>query len=149
MLSSMACPTEQIRLSMLYWSDEMGKDPSVRMGTPRLYEKCNKCWPKCYWASLSSPHPCHPISATRVVRPQMHCWGEAHSLETWRAYNYPHVCAVYWVLYRLARHYSPPLTSRGEWRWYLEQAGRTALAMWKFGGRGTSQWGLMVCLLIC
>ena len=50
----------------------------------------------------------------------------------------------YWSLYRLGRHYSPPLTTRADWRFYLEQAGRTAVAMYKFGGRGTSQWGLMV-----
>ena len=53
---------------------------------------------------------------------------------------------VYWSLYRLARHYSPPLARRASWHWYLLQAARTAAAMWKFGGRGTgtSQWGLMV-----
>ena len=54
----------------------------------------------------------------------MHCWSEEHSMETWRAYNYPHVCTVYWSLYRLARHYSPPLTKRADWRFYLEQACR-------------------------
>jgi hypothetical protein len=50
----------------------------------------------------------------------------------------------YWALYRLGRHFSPPLTKRASWKWYLEQAGRTAVAMYRFGGRGTSQWGLMV-----
>ena len=76
----------------------------------------------------------------------MHCWSENRSLESWRAYNYPHVTAVYWSLYRLARHFSPPLAVRASWRWYLTQAAKTALAMWTFGGKGggTSQWGLMV-----
>ena len=41
----------------------------------------------------------------------------------WRAYNYPHVTAVYWALYRLGRHHSPPLARRKGWQWYLEQAG--------------------------
>ena len=71
----------------------------------------------------------------------MHCWSEEHSLETWRAYNYPHVATVYWALYRLGRHFSPPLTKRADWKFYLEQAGRTIVAMYKFGGRGTSTCG--------
>ncbi|KAL1530741.1 hypothetical protein AB1Y20_001640 [Prymnesium parvum] len=112
-----------VRLSMLYWSDSIDKDAAAHAVSERLYKVCHKCWPKCYW---------------------MHCWSEEHSLETWRAYNYPHVAAVYWSLYRLGRHYSPPLTSRADWKWYLEQAGRTAIAMSTFGGRGTAQWGLMV-----
>ena len=34
---------------------------------------------------------------------------------------------------------------RADWRFYLEQAGKTAVAMWTFGEkRGTAQWGLMV-----
>ena len=124
-----------VRLSMLYWSDVIERDGSVmaaavQRATPSLYATCHKCWATCakkrdccYW---------------------MHCWSEEHSLETWRAYNYPHVTAVYWSLYRVGRHFSPPLTRRQSWRYYLEQAGRTAVAMWKFGGKGTSQWGLMV-----
>ena len=121
-----------VRLSMLYWNDAMDKDPSgpARRALPALYDHCHKCWASCkkgrdccYW---------------------MHCWSEEHSLETWRAYNYPHVTVGYWSLYRVARHISPPPTKRAGWRWYLEQAGRTAVAMHTFGGRGTSQWGLMV-----
>jgi len=121
-----------VRLSMLYWNDAMDKDPSgpARKALPALYDHCHKCWASCkkgrdccYW---------------------MHCWSEEHSLETWRAYNYPHVTVGYWSLYRVARHISPPPTKRAGWRWYLEQAGRTAVAMHTFGGRGTSQWGLMV-----
>ena len=121
-----------VRLSMLFWSDPI--DAKTLEGpeafAPALYKHCHKCWATCkkgrdccYW---------------------MHCWSEEHSLETWRAYNYPHVATLYWSLYRLGRHYSPPLTTRADWRFYLEQAGRTAIAMYKFGGRGTSQWGLMV-----
>ena len=121
-----------VRLSMLYWSDDIDAQPTGAAAgfAPALYRHCHKCWATCrkkrdccYW---------------------MHCWSEEHSLETWRAYNYPHVTSDYWALYRLGRHFSPPLTRRATWRWYLEQAGKTALAMHKFGGRGTSQWGLMV-----
>ena len=46
----------------------------------------------------------------------MVCWTEQHSLETWRAYNYPHVTLVYWSLYRLGRWNTPALTTRQDWR---------------------------------
>ena len=85
-----------------------------------------------------------PLTTSRV---HVHCSRETdRSLETWRAYNYPHVATVYWSLYRLARHYSPPVARRASWRWYLLQAARTSVAMYTFGGKGTgtSQWGLMV-----
>jgi len=124
-----------VRLSMLYWSDEIERDGSemaaaVQRAAPSLYATCHKCWATC--------------SKKRDCCYWMHCWSEEHSLESWRAYNYPHVAALYWSLYRVGRHFSPPLTRRQSWRYYLEQAGRTAVAMWKFGGKGTSQWGLMV-----
>jgi hypothetical protein len=121
-----------VRLSMLYWSDAIDAAPKgdAQAFAPSLYAHCHKCWATC--------------SKKRDCCYWMHCWSEEHSLETWRAYNYPHVTTVYWALYRLGRHFSPPLTKRADWKWYLEQAGRTAIAMWKFGGRGTSQWGLMV-----
>lgn len=121
-----------VRLSMLYWSDSIDSSPNGAASAfaPSLYTHCHKCWAGC--------------SKRRDCCYWMHCWSEEHSLETWRAYNYPHVTTVYWSLYRLARHYEPPPTKRADWRWYLEQAARTAIAMSKFGGRGTSQWGLMV-----
>ena len=79
---------------------------------------------------------------------------QEHSLESWRAYNYPHVTTVYWSLYRSARYASPPLARRRPWQWYLRRAHATALAVWRWGGDpwtkkqgngvGTAQWGLMV-----
>jgi hypothetical protein len=50
----------------------------------------------------------------------------AGSLE--RSFNYPHVAAGYWTLYRLARHHQG-LVKTHDWRWYLEQAAITSLAM--------------------
>lgn len=41
------------------------------------------------------------------------------------AAQYPHVTAVYWALYRLARVGAPPMTRRATWDWYLKQAVRT------------------------
>ena len=82
---------------------------AVTAAAPGLASVCRRCWPKsCSW---------------------MDCWSEEHSLESWRAYqlhardnpialalalplaltltrrayNYPHVTAVYWSLYRLGR----------------------------------------------
>ena len=84
----------------------------------------------------------------------MDCWSEEHSLESWRAYNYPHVTAVYWSLYRLGRYHQPPLVQLHNWSWYLTRAHATAVALWtrggdpwtkkQGGGVGTAQWGVMV-----
>ena len=128
-----------VRLSMLYWTDEMSDQSSAaaqaaKAAAPELARVCKGCWPKsCSW---------------------MDCWSESHSLETWRSYNYPHVTAVYWSLYRLGRWHSPPLTRRQPWQWYLRRAHKTAMALWTHGGdpwtkkqgngTGTAQWGLMV-----
>ncbi|KAK3235805.1 hypothetical protein CYMTET_54007, partial [Cymbomonas tetramitiformis] len=115
-----------VRLSLLYWNDQVNDDPAVLLAAPKLSEYCRKCWPSnCYWLS---------------------CWSEKKSLEEWRAYNYPHPTAVYWSLYRIGRHWAPSWLQRSTWQWYLRQAQRTALAMWEHAGKGkdTSQWGLMV-----
>ncbi len=41
-----------------------------------------------------------------------------------RAYNYPHVVAAYWSMYRLARNHTGLVTNH-PWDWYLEQAYQT------------------------
>ena len=60
-----------------------------------------------------------------------------------RAYNYPHVVAAYWSLYSVARN-SSGLATRKPWRWYLDQAFETTMAMktpapcyTQFGMQGT------------
>jgi hypothetical protein len=45
-----------------------------------------------------------------------------------RSYNYPHVAAAYWVLYRLARNHTGLVTNH-PWAWYVEQAYHTSEAM--------------------
>jgi len=128
-----------VRLSLLYWTDAMNDASSAEglaatAAAAELSKVCRSCWPKrCSW---------------------MDCWSEEHSLESWRAYNYPHVTAVYWSLYRVGRWHSPSLTTRHDWRWYLTQAYQTSMALWTCGGDpwtkkvgggiGTTQWGLMV-----
>ena len=47
-----------------------------------------------------------------------------------RSYNYPHVTAAWWVMYRNARNYKGLVISH-PWNWYLENAFYTAMAMVK------------------
>ena len=63
-------------------------------------------------------------------------------MTTWRSYNYPHVTAVYWCLYRLARNGYPGLVESHSWEWFLSQAVNTTLGM-KSQGRYNAL-GLMV-----
>ena len=55
-------------------------------------------------------------------------WNKARGETTWRAYNYPHVTAVYWSLYHLARDHQG-LVKEQTWDWYLDHAFNTAMAM--------------------
>jgi hypothetical protein len=68
-------------------------------------------------------------------------WNKAHTLETPRSYNYPHVAALYWVMYRLARNHVG-LVSNHPWDWYLNQAYETSVAMTTIGN-GYARYGLM------
>ncbi|HET8782661.1 MAG TPA: DUF5695 domain-containing protein [Pyrinomonadaceae bacterium] len=56
--------------------------------------------------------------------------GDAESIG--RGYNYPHVIAAYWSMYRLARNHQGLVTNH-PWDWYLDQAYETARFM--FGRR--------------
>lgn len=64
-------------------------------------------------------------------------WGEYGGFPSWsrkeaksvgRSYNYPHVAAAHWAMYRLAR-YHKGLVSQQNWKWYLENAFQTVMAM--------------------
>ncbi|KAF9486549.1 hypothetical protein BDN70DRAFT_870133 [Pholiota conissans] len=55
-------------------------------------------------------------------------WNQAASFATDRAYDYVHVTAAYWALYRVARNY-PDLVKAHTWQWYLNQAVFTVLSM--------------------
>ncbi len=55
-------------------------------------------------------------------------WKRAEALSVVRSYNYPHVAALHWVLYRLARN-TKGLVANHPWDWYLERAWRTGEAM--------------------
>jgi hypothetical protein len=68
-------------------------------------------------------------------------WTKAHTLEVPRSYNYPHVAALYWSMYRLARN-NTGLVTNHTWDWYLNQAYKTAVAMTTIG-TDYVQYGLM------
>ncbi|KAJ7318764.1 hypothetical protein DFH08DRAFT_789637 [Mycena albidolilacea] len=53
---------------------------------------------------------------------------QVHSFATLRSYNYVHVTAAYWALYRVARNY-PTLVSTHTWQWYINQAVFTVQTM--------------------
>ncbi|MBD1431239.1 hypothetical protein H8B06_00240 [Sphingobacterium sp. DN00404] len=55
-------------------------------------------------------------------------WPKKEADNIGRSYNYPHVAAAHWVLYRLARNYNN-LVSEESWETYLDRAYHTALAM--------------------
>jgi hypothetical protein len=55
-------------------------------------------------------------------------WSKEEADSLARSYNYPHVAAGHWVLYRLARNHQGLVTLR-DWRSYLEHAYLTAVAM--------------------
>ncbi|MFC2168094.1 DUF5695 domain-containing protein [Acidobacteriota bacterium] len=58
-----------------------------------------------------------------------------------RSYNYPHVAAAYWSLYRLARNNIDLVTTQS-WDWFLDRAFQTSLAMVNFA-KGHSRHGQM------
>jgi hypothetical protein len=55
-------------------------------------------------------------------------WDHKHASDPGRSYNYPHVAAAYWAMYRLAR-YHEGLVDNQTWDWYLKQAYNTSIAM--------------------
>lgn len=55
-------------------------------------------------------------------------WKEKDANDLGRAYNYPHVAIGHWVLYRTARNHLG-LVKQRDWRWYLEMAYQTTVAM--------------------
>jgi len=58
-------------------------------------------------------------------------WNKQASEAVDRSYDYPHVAAAYWVLYRLARNHQGLVTNHS-WDWYLDQAYETSMAMTKY-----------------
>lgn len=61
-------------------------------------------------------------------------WNQVDSERVDRSYDYPHVVAADWVLYRLARNYDGLVTNH-PWDWYLTNAYETSVAMVKLAPR--------------
>ncbi len=55
-------------------------------------------------------------------------WNKDQAEAVDRAYDYPHVVAAYWSMYRLARNY-PGLVTSHPWAWYLDHAFNTVKYM--------------------
>lgn len=68
-------------------------------------------------------------------------WNKQHSELVERSFNYPHVVAAYWVLYRLARN-NTGLVTNHPWDWYLLHAYETSIAMTKYA-EGYAEFGQM------
>ena len=62
-------------------------------------------------------------------------WNKRDAERVDRAYNYPHVVAAYWTMYRLARNH-PGLVTNHPWDWFLEQAYQTTKFLSKRGANG-------------
>lgn len=69
-------------------------------------------------------------------------WNKTQAEAVNRAYNYPHVVAAYWAIYRVARNYEGFVT-RHTWDWYLNQAFETANFLGRHPSIGNSRDGLM------
>lgn len=68
-------------------------------------------------------------------------WNKEAANKLDRSYDYPHVAALHWVMYRLARNHTGLVTNH-PWNWYLNNAYRTVGAMMKFAAYYT-QFGQM------
>jgi hypothetical protein len=60
-------------------------------------------------------------------------WNKQASEAVDRSYDYPHVAAAYWVLYRLARDHNGLVTNH-PWDWYLKHSYETSMAMTRYAG---------------
>ncbi len=138
-------------------SDEIGAGPSVGMAMknanrPNVHEVhlLDLYVSRCLWGHLQNKN--YSVRASLFyyqpnLLPNYHYtvtegWDKARSETTWRSFNYPHVAAVYWAMYRIARTH-PDLKLIHNWSWYLYHAYRTGMAIKQFAP-GYAQFGLMV-----
>ncbi|AMR34348.1 hypothetical protein A0256_24285 [Mucilaginibacter sp. PAMC 26640] len=57
-------------------------------------------------------------------------WSHKDANDVGRSYNYPHVAAAHWVMYRIARNH-PGMVKGKNWDFYLNNSYETAMAMVK------------------
>ncbi|WP_283680264.1 DUF5695 domain-containing protein [Lentilactobacillus sp. Marseille-Q4993] len=135
-------------------SDETGAGPNLLMAMKNLYmpdkeqiHKLEQYVDDVLWGTLQAPDYSIRASLYYENNDFVYSWDKSRSEETWRAYNYPHQAAIYWVMYRLARNYDD-LVNNHDWQWYLNQSYQTVMAMHRFCGKDAflylEQYGLMV-----
>ncbi|HEU5397394.1 MAG TPA: DUF5695 domain-containing protein, partial [Verrucomicrobiae bacterium] len=74
--------------------------------------------------------------------PDWHTLRTNNNLSIGRGYDYPHLIAMYYGMYRVAR-YHPEIATAWSADTYLQRAWGTAMAMWSYGGSQATQVGLM------
>jgi hypothetical protein len=137
-------------------SDEIGAGASVAMAMKNLAQPnaaeialLEKYANHTLWGHVQNPD--YSVRASLFYYdPKLHPgyytirggWDKARTETTWRSFNYPHVTAVYWALYRLARDHEG-LVKTQPWSWYLDHAYRTIMAIKQFAP-GYAEVGLMV-----
>jgi hypothetical protein len=67
-------------------------------------------------------------------------WNKRASEDIGRGYNYPHVVAAYWAMYRAGRN-SPGKVKSHPWEWYLDQAYETTRFVFSRDARGNRRVG--------
>lgn len=135
-------------------SDEAGAGPNLLMAIKNLLlpdksqvQMLEQYVDEVLWGHLQNKDYSIRASLYYMNNDIIYSWNKSRSEETWRAYNYPHQAAIYWVMYRLARNFDNLVTNH-DWQWYLNQAYRIVMAMHKFCGKDAflelEQYGLMV-----
>jgi len=74
--------------------------------------------------------------------PDWHQLRTNNNLSIGRGYDYPHIIAMYYGMYRVAK-FHPEVTTALSAQEYLRRAWGTAMAMWSYGGGQATQIGLM------
>ncbi|MEO7719566.1 MAG: DUF5695 domain-containing protein [Capsulimonas sp.] len=69
-------------------------------------------------------------------------WNKQASEDIGRGYNYPHVVAAYWAIYRVARNH-PSMVKVHDWNWYLNQAYETTMYLTSTDANGNDVVGYM------
>lgn len=138
-------------------SDEMGAGPSLAMAMKNLRQPeasqvalLETYVNKTLWGRLQNPDYgvkaslffYEPAKVPGYSYQYKGGWDKRRGETTWRSYNYPHVAAVYWALYHLARDHQD-LVKQRSWDWYLDQSFKTAMAMKTHAG-AYDEFGLMV-----
>ena len=107
--------TDGIRMTMYYYDNAATPSPNNSGHFAYDYKEQDKCG--------------HP----GIEGGPNWCMSESNANATYRVFNYPHHCATYYAMYRVARYHAA-LPTVQPWEWYLGRAMNTTL---KFGAPTT------------